>query len=75
MAGIGGEGEVGDALTVAGEGLEGSESGCGVGYGGFVCGAGGEEFSVGGEFDGGDCAFVGGESVFEFVGFYWFRLR
>lgn len=37
--------------------------------GGFVGGGSGEEFAVVREFDGGDGAFVAGESVFELVGF------
>lgn len=63
-AGIGGEGEVGDALVVAEEFVEERESGigwvAGIGAGGFVGGGGGEKVAVGGEFDGGDGAFVGG---------------
>lgn len=60
-AGIGGEGEVGNALVVAVEVVEKGERGGGEGEdcGGFVGGGGGEEVAVGGEFDGGDCAFVG----------------
>lgn len=54
--GVGGEGDVGDALVVAGVFMDRSESGSGggerVGTEGFVGGGGGEEAAVGGEFDG-----------------------
>lgn len=54
--GVGGEGDVGDALVVAGVFMDRSESGSGggerIGTEGFVGGGGGEEAAVGGEFDG-----------------------
>lgn len=55
---------------MAGEVLEESAGERGPGFDGFVSGGSGEESAVVGEFDGGDGAFVGGESVVECVGFY-----
>lgn len=60
VAGVGGEGDVGEAESVAGEDVDGGEGGGGVGAGGVVGGGSGEESAVVGEFDGGDGAFVAG---------------
>lgn len=55
---------------MAGEVLKESSGEWGPCFDGFVGGGSGEEGAIVGEFDGGDGAFVGGESVVECVGFY-----
>ena len=60
VAGVGGEGNVGNPLLMVGKlGTEG-EIGSGVKAYGFVGGSGGDESAVGGEFDGGNRALVAG---------------
>lgn len=61
MAGVGREGEVGNALVMAMEFLESREvAGGGPDAKGFIGGGRAQEVAVGGEFDGGNRAFVGG---------------
>lgn len=74
IAGIGGESEVGNSIFVAFEYVvdAGGGTGEGVGTGGLVGGGRGEEASIVGEFDAGDSAFVGWESLVKLVGFEGF---
>uniref|UniRef100_A0A7N0ZSF4 Uncharacterized protein n=1 Tax=Kalanchoe fedtschenkoi TaxID=63787 RepID=A0A7N0ZSF4_KALFE len=71
-AGVGSEGQVGDAVGVAGEVAEEGEGGGGgvegVDVDGLVHRGRGEKAAVGGEFDGGDGALVACEGLDEFVG-------
>lgn len=64
-AGVGGEGDVGDALVVAGKFMgEGKRGFAGAGVGpsaaSLVTGGGSQEAAIAGEFDGGDGALVTG---------------